>query len=222
MTPATEVLKSPQLSPTPQKITFEEFLALYSNGEHVEWVDGEVQWLHGAPGDCEESSMTAASLPHVRLQMFLAAILEEFAKTHGLGVVVIDPFVMRMGQGLPGRAPDIAFVKTENAARLRPTFIDGPADLVVEIVSRDDPGRDYIDKYREYEAAGVTEYWIIDPEAQRTEFNQLRDGKYHEVLPDEDGAYHSAQLPGLWIKPVWFWQEPLPGLIEILREWKLI
>lgn len=207
---AIETAPETLISPNATKISFEDFLAKYSDGSHVEWVDGQV------------TSMTAASLPHVRLQLFLAAMLEQFAKMHHLGEVVLDPFIMRTGTGLPGRAPDIAFVRDENAIRLRHTFIDGPADLVVEIVSPDDPERDYVTKFREYETGGVAEYWIVDPRLQRVEFYQWREGKFHAVFPDDSGIYHSAQMTGLWIKPAWLWQEPLPDLIQILREWKLI
>ena len=203
---ATETL-APQ---TATKISFEEFLKKYSDGSHVEWVDGEV------------IPMTAVTVQHADLNGFLYALLRHFAGHHQLGRVFSDPFVMKPGLDSPGRAPDILFLSHAHLARLRRAHLEGPADLVVEIVSPDDPGRDYVDKFREYEAAGVPEYWIIDPLAQRTEFNQLRDGKYREVLPDENGVYHSVQLPGFWLRVEWLWQEPLPDLISILREWKLI
>ena len=192
------------------RLSFEEFLADYSDGSHVEWVDGEV------------ISMAAASLPHFQLMLFLATLLKRFVRHHALGEIVGDPYVMKLGPGLPGRAPDLAFVATAHAARLRTNFLDGPADLVIEIVSPDDPKRDYVTKFREYEAAGIPEYWIIDPQAQRAEFNQLRDGKYREVLPNDEGVYHSAQLPGFWLRVAWLWQEPLPDEFDVFREWKLI
>lgn len=37
------------------------------------------------------------------------------------------------------------------------------ADLAVEVVSEDDPGRDLITKRLEYAQAGIPEYWIVDP-----------------------------------------------------------
>ncbi len=206
-----------QTPQTATKICFEEFLEKYSDGSHVEWVDGEVLWLHS-----EVDEVTAVSLLHDDLNGFLCSALRCFAEHHRLGSVYRDPVVMKLGSGLPGRAPDITFVAAAHESRLRANFIDGPADLVVEIVSPDDPERDYVDKYREYEAAGVPEYWIVDPRLQRVEFNQWREGKYHEVLPDQNGVYYSTQMPGLWIKPFWLWQEPLPDLIQILRDWKLI
>ena len=44
-----------------------------------------------------------------------------------------------------------------------------PPSLIVEVVSpgKENRDRDYRYKHTEYAARGVTEYWIIDPEAQR-------------------------------------------------------
>ena len=193
-----------------ERISFEEFLARYSDGSHVEWVDGEV------------IPMAAASLPHFRLTLFLATLLKRFTKHHALGEIAGDPYVMKLGPGLPGRAPDVAFVATAHLALLHTNFLDGPADLVIEVVSPDNPDRDYITKFQEYEAAGVLEYWIVDQRLQQARFYQLQDGKYHEVLPDENGIYHSAQLPGLWLKVEWLWQDPLPDEFDVFRQWKLI
>jgi len=49
----------------------------------------------------------------------------------------------------------------KNIAYVGEQFWDG-ADLVMEVVSPDDPQRDYIGKRRDYAAAGVSEYWIVD------------------------------------------------------------
>jgi len=61
------------------------------------------------------------------------------------------------------RVPDLFFISKVNLARIRPTFINGPPDLTIEIVSPDSQNRDRREKYLEYEASGVREYWIIDP-----------------------------------------------------------
>jgi len=37
------------------------------------------------------------------------------------------------------------------------------ADLVMEVVSPDDPQRDLVTKREEFAEAGITEYWIVDP-----------------------------------------------------------
>ncbi len=130
---------------------------------------------------------------------------------------------MKVGLSLPSRAPDILFVANENLARLRNTYLDGPADLAVEIVSPDDPDRDYVDKFQEYQTGGVREYWIIDPQRQEAHFYQLgQDNLYQEITVGDDGIYRSAVLPGLWLRVAWLWQEPLPDVLAVLREWKLI
>jgi Uma2 family endonuclease len=94
---------------------------------------------------------------------------------------------------------------------------------VVEIVSPDSRGRDRGDKYYEYEQGGVREYWLIDPLRKQADFYQLgEDGLYRTVSADEAGVYRSRVMEGLWIKVDWLWQEPLPELLSVLKEWKLI
>jgi Uma2 family endonuclease len=94
---------------------------------------------------------------------------------------------------------------------------------VVEIISPGSRGTDRGDKFFEYEAGGVREYWLIDPDRKQAEFYRLGDDKLYHLTPaDADGRYHAREIPGLWIRVEWFWQSPLPPVLGILREWKLI
>jgi Uma2 family endonuclease len=54
------------------------------------------------------------------------------------------------------------------------------ADLVVEIVSPDDPERDTKIKRADYAEAGIPEYWIVDPEGQMITVLQLAGEAYAE------------------------------------------
>lgn len=74
---------------------------------------------------------------------------------------------MKTGPTLPGREPDLLFLARENLDRLKAPYLEGPADLAVEIVSSESRLRDRGEKLAEYEAGGVREDWILDPGQQR-------------------------------------------------------
>ena len=54
------------------------------------------------------------------------------------------------------------------------------ADLVVEVLSPDDPDRDLVEKRADYAEAGATEYWIADPRDETLTVLLLRGEAYVE------------------------------------------
>jgi len=193
------------------KISYEEFLERIDENPHVEWVDGEI------------IEMSPISERHEDLSGFLKPLVRHFAEAYNLGVVRGEPFQMKPALSLPGRAPDFFFVATAHLDRLRSTYLEGPADLVVEIISPESRARDRGDKFFEYEAAGIPEYWLLDPIREQAEFYQLDPGGiYRPAVLDAQGRYQSVVLPGLWLQVSWLWQTPLPPLLSILKAWELI
>jgi Uma2 family endonuclease len=199
------------LAPPTEKLTFEEFLATLDEDTWAEWVDGGVTML------------SPASDRHQNIADFLITILRLYVESHELGWVRSAPFLMRLPEVPSGREPDILFVRTERMSLVQPTYLDGPADLVIEIVSPESISRDRGDKFIEYEAAGVMEYWLLDPERRQAEFYRLgEDGRYHFALPDAAGVYRSEALTGFWLRPDWLWQETLPPVLKIVREFGIV
>jgi Uma2 family endonuclease len=168
--------------------------------------------------------MSPASDRHQDVVGFLAPLFRHWVEAHDSGVVRSAPFQMKTRHDLPGREPDILFVSKENLSRLKKTHLDGPADLVIEIISPESRARDRGDKFYEYEQGGVREYWLIDPIRRQAEFYQLgEDGIYRLAsIIDEDGIYHSRALEGLWLRVEWLWLDPMPRLMDVLRQWALI
>jgi hypothetical protein len=71
----------------------------------------------------------------------------------------------------------------------------------------------------EYEAAGIPEYWLIDPVRLEAVFYQLgEDGHYHAGSIDQDGIYRSAVLAGFWLRVAWLWQQPLPPVLDVAAQ----
>ncbi|MEW8959048.1 MAG: Uma2 family endonuclease [Moorella sp. (in: firmicutes)] len=62
-------------------------------------------------------------------------------------------------------------------------------------------------KFKEYEQAGVNEYWLIHPDTRQAEFFQLQDGCYRKIRPGEDGVYCSRVLPGFRLNLNKLWEE---------------
>jgi Uma2 family endonuclease len=198
-------------TPPPGPISFEEFMRWLDEDTRAEWVDGEI------------IMMSPASDQHQDLVEFLIVILRFFNETHEAGWLRVAPFIMRTSVHPSGREPDILFVAQERAHLVQPTFLDGAADLIVEVVSPESVGRDRGEKFVEYEAAGVREYWLIDPLRQQAEFYQLgSDGRYRPGPTDADGVYRSLVLDGFWLRVGWLWQRPLPPVLSVLKELELL
>ncbi len=187
-----------------REMSYEEFLDWADEDTLAEWVDGKV--IMTSP----------ASNRHQQLVSFLDRLVGYYVELHQLGKLLIAPFQMRLTNS--GREPDVLFISSEHLDRLRPTYLDGPADLVVEIISPESIGRDRGDKFFEYEEAGIPEFWLLDPLTQRAEFYQLNvAGRYQPIQPS-DGIYRSAVIAGFWLREEWLWQEPLPLPLKLLAE----
>jgi Uma2 family endonuclease len=201
---------TPPVTPTPPRMTYEEFLE-WADGIRAEWVDGEV------------TVMSPVSFTHQYVAEFLAASLRVFAEENNLGQVLTAPFQMRLRTRPSGREPDAIFIARDRLDKLQTVYLDGPADVAIEIISPDSRARDRGDKYYEYEQAGVREYWLIDPARKQAEFYRLdSNGIYSLVTIGDDGIYHSTVIDGLWLKVDWLWQDPLPTLMSVLKEWGLV
>ncbi len=196
----------------PQKLTYEEFLREY-DGQYAEYVEGEI---------IKPMSVTQR---HDDVTLFLQALLRLFVEAKKLGKIHGEPYQMKMvlGDKIKGREPDIFFVKTENLDRIGEQFFDGAADLVIEVISPESVMRDTQDKFEEYEAAGVKEYWIIDPNRRTANFYNLdENSKYKLRYPSAEDKFESRVIEGLWLKTDWLWQDELPNLIDVLKEWKIV
>lgn len=193
----------------PRKMTYEEFLAWADEDTLAEWVDGEV--IMTSP----------ASRRHQEIALFLGLVIGLYVEQLGSGRVLGSPFQMKLERS--GREPALLFVANEHLERLKETYLDGPADLVVEIISPESAGRDRGEKFYEYEQAGVPEYWLIDPGMKRAEFYQMdAAGRYRLADVDAMGIYHSQVIPSFWLEVEWLWQEPLPKVLDVLREMRLV
>jgi Uma2 family endonuclease len=183
-------------------MTYEEFMDWADEDTLAEWVDGKVVMT------------SPASKRHQELTGFLYGLLDVYMETHALGDVLA---LFQMHLPNSGREPDVLFVAREHQDRVQATRIEGPADLVVEIVSPESRGRDRGDKFYEYQAGGVREYWLIDPDTQHAEFYQLDNaGVYQPVLPEPEGIYRSRVLAGLWLQLSWLWQDPFPSVNQAM------
>ena len=193
--------------PAARGMSYAEFLDWCDEDTRAEWVDGQV--IMASP----------ASAAHQTLVGFLLNVLEIYAEQHDLGLVIAAPFQMKTGPELPGREPDLLFIARENLGRLESVYLDGPADLAIEVVSHGSRLRDRGEKLAEYEMGGVREYWVIDPEEQRADFHALAaDGRYERRRTDEDGTYPSEVITGFRLREAWLWQQPLPKALSVLKE----
>ncbi|MBE2240825.1 MAG: Uma2 family endonuclease [Caldilineaceae bacterium] len=127
--------------------SMDEYLRLETN-RLVEFSHGSIEVLP-MPSDRHQSIVA-----------YIFSILLAYAQQTG-GKVLFAPFRLQLWPGKL-REPDLVFLAAADDPRRDDAFWTG-ADLVVEVVSPDDPHRDLVTKRFEYARAGIPEYWIVDP-----------------------------------------------------------
>ena len=145
----------------------EEYLTLTQGTNHL------VEFSHG---NLEFLAMPTRT--HQRIVFFLSQVLFAFLSTRELGTVLFAPLRVRLWEG-KFREPDLVVMLAEHRDREHEAFFDG-ADLVIEVVSDDDPDRDLVTKRREYAQAGIPEYWIIEPQVEMVSVLRLDQDQYVE------------------------------------------
>ena len=193
----------------PRRLSYDEFLEWADEDTLAEWENGEV------------TMSSPASLQHQKIERFLLSLLSCYVETYDLGEVIPAPFQMKLRD--TGREPDLLFVKQEHLDRLRSTYLDGAADVVVEIISPESQIRDRGAKFIEYEEAGIPEYWLIDPIRRWAECFQLgEERRYLTAFAGSSGLYRSAQIRDFWLRIEWLWQTPTLRLTDVMRELELM
>lgn len=155
--------------------------------------------------------------PHRAARERLTMNLFRLAGEQGFAHVSGRDVVMRLDED--ALTPDVFAVGSQRAHLLN-DYLDGPANLVIEILL---PGHEAYDrevKRRRYAAAGVDEYWILDPHRRAAEFLQLTGNEYKSRAADSDGKYRSVTFRGLALQLELLWKgdswirEPNPFSIE--------
>ena len=165
-TPLTEpVWEIATLFPDQGQWSEEEYLGLETN-RLVEFSDGHLAVL------------PMPTQTHQALVFLLSRLLYTFAAQKVIGYVLPAALRVRLWQG-KYREPDVVFMLSQHAQRRHESYWEG-ADLVMEVVSNspEDRRRDLVTKRREYAQAGISEYWIIDPQNQTIAVLWLDDKEY--------------------------------------------
>jgi Uma2 family endonuclease len=173
------------LYPDQGEWTEDDYLDLESE-RLIEYTEGRLEFL------------PTPTKTHQWIVLLLVNALREFVRNRNLGQVVHAPFPVRVGRAR-FREPDVAYLSSKHGDLDGERFWGG-ADLVMEVVSPNKPARDRVKKRREYAAARVPEYWIVDPARRRITVLRLANHRYavHGEFGDGEMAC-SALLDGFQV-----------------------
>lgn len=167
----------------------EEYLDLTDGTNRlIEFTDGQIEFLE------------TPTILHQRILGFLYRLIWGFVSERRLGEVFLPGTRIQLS-ATKFREPDISFVRPETSPDQRNRYWRG-ADFVLEIVNDDSNSRDrdLIKKRDDYAAAGIPEYWIVDPQEKRITVLALEGERYvvhGEFLPGQQAV--SRLLEGLSI-----------------------
>lgn len=188
-----------------ENLTFEEFLREF-DGKHAEWYQGKVILV------------MANNRQNQAILSFLNALFALYFGFKPIGEFILAAFSMVVSDDLPHREPDLIIVMNENRQRIKESYLDGAADIAIEIVSPESVARDYGKKFQEYELAGVREYWIIDPMRQIADVYLLgEDSHYHRLALNSQEQLVSSLLQNFALDPAILWREELPKGDELIQ-----
>ncbi|MBI2190407.1 MAG: Uma2 family endonuclease [Planctomycetes bacterium] len=169
------------------KMTVEEFPALPETQERMELVDGEIFMSPKARFD------------HQRMVAYLGYLFLKRVEHNGFVVVDKDVVVQTEEKQRHVRVSDLCYIQESRGSILSDEAIQGPPDIVVEVLSDSTEEVDRMTKRDEYAATGVWEYWIVDMLRRQVLvrfFLRRVSGFYQAEDEFESGVLQSPGLPG--------------------------
>jgi len=170
------------------RLTYADYLALPDDGRRYELVNGDL-WPMAGAGRLHQLSVVEMSrqlgnqLLGKPCRLYLAPFDVRLAEAFDA-----DGFESNVVQ------PDLLIVCDRR--KETPTGLKGEPDVAFEVLSPGGSARDLVLKRRLYERAGVTEYWVFDPEGRSLHRHYLQDGVYVVDVQIARGvlALHSQAL----------------------------
>lgn len=163
--------------------TYEMYAEMPDDGQRYEIIDGILELM--SPG---------ASFSHQAVGGELAYILKQSCKSDYLILTAPLDVILSPTNVLQ---PDVLVVLRSRMHIVTNRGIEGPPDLVVEVLSPSSRKRDKIKKAAAYARFGVEEYWIVDGDNRTLEQYRLDgEGKYelHNLFEGDD-VVSSDKLP---------------------------
>lgn len=168
------------------KLTYDDLLRLPDDDLRHEIIDGE-HYVTPSP-----------LIRHQRISRELMHLLLNYLAEHPIGEVIAAPVDVVISPETVV-VPDLVFVSRSRAHVVTEKHLQGPPDLVVEILSPATTRRDVGIKRSLYEGAGVLEYWIVDPVGEAVTVHRrqgARFGREDLYVLEADAAATSTVLPG--------------------------
>ncbi len=174
-------------------LTYQDYLQMPEDRNRREILEGD---LYVTP---------APSPRHQRVVANLSILLEGYLSQHHAGKLYPSPIDVVLSQ-INVVQPDLVVVTTERLHIVTTTSIQGPPDLVIEVLSPSTAPVDRGRKLETYARFGVPEYWIVDPDLQALEIYNLHEGAY-ELVPSraDPRGPRSPLLPDLAIETRTLW-----------------
>jgi Uma2 family endonuclease len=145
--------------------SYEDYAALPSDGRRWEVIDGELE-VNPAPAPRHQTVSR-------RLQFELMRLLEE----PGIAQVFNAPVDLILSDSNILQ-PDLVVLASKRDHLVTERGIEGPPDIVVEILSPSTRVLDQRVKKRTYARFSVPEYWIVDPVGGHIELFRLASDDY--------------------------------------------
>ena len=134
------------------KLTYDDFVLFPDDGQRHELIDGE-HYVTPSP-----------NRKHQRVSGNIHLLIGAWLEERPIGQLFYAPFDVVFSR-FDVVEPDLLYMSNERAATvLTAANVQGTPELVIEIGSPGTRKRDETIKRRLYERAGVSEYWVVDPE----------------------------------------------------------
>ena len=153
------------MSVAAKKLTWNDIKDFPESHDRTEIVDGELV-MSPTPG-----------LSHQRICTLLGANISPFVAEHDLGAFFDNPIHVILAEHVHYE-PDLCFIRRGRSHILREVFIEGPPDLIIEVISESNRTHDTVVKFSHYAQYGVEEYWLVDPREEVITAWSLKQGEY--------------------------------------------